>query len=178
MSSIDAKPFIDAVAPYLVTIGVTIVAALGSFLTQKLSKYLNAAQQQVLQKSLADAAGRGAALAYSALATTGSTIADVPIHNAAVSVGVNYVLNAMTDTIKASGVTPDHVASMVTAELGKLLAADAGVTVGAPQATTTVAATADQAGSGVTTTIAQTTTAPAAPAPAAPPPLPTPGVTP
>lgn len=129
-----AQPLIQVVAPYIVSAGVAVLAALASWLTGKLSKYLNAAQQQVIQKAMGDATARGAALAYSALVTTGTDISNIPVNNAAIATGANYVLNSMTDTIKAAGITPEHVATMVTAELGKLLAADPGVTVSTPPA--------------------------------------------
>jgi hypothetical protein len=128
---VTVQPLIQVLLPYVASIAVALLTAAGGWLTAKLSKYLNASQQAVIQQAIGAAATRGAGIAYQALATAGANIGNIPVHNAAVAGGVNYVLNSMADTIKAAGITPDHISNMVTAELGKLMAVDAGVTIGA-----------------------------------------------
>jgi hypothetical protein len=79
--------------------------------------------------------GAGAAYKYAASSATG--LSDVNVHNAALAAGLNYINARAPDLAKQCGLTPDHVAQQVSAELGKLLATDPTVTAGVPVATST-----------------------------------------
>jgi hypothetical protein len=78
---------------------------------------------------LTAATGRAGGIAYSAMVAEADHLGDEPIKNVAIAKGVNYLAAALPDTIKALGVTPDHLGAMVSAELGRLLAADPNVAI-------------------------------------------------
>jgi hypothetical protein len=78
---------------------------------------INAAQAAVIDAAVK----RGAGAAYHLLLANNATIADVPLRNAALATGVEYVLRMVPATLKAFGLTPDHVEAMVSAELARLV---------------------------------------------------------
>lgn len=78
-----------------------------------------------------DALTRGAAAGYADMVTRGARVTDPGALKAAMTVGVEYALNLVPDKMVAVGVTDTAAAHIVGAELGKLLAIDPTVTVGA-----------------------------------------------
>jgi len=113
---------------------------------------INAAQAAVIDAAVK----RGAGTAYHLLLANNATIADVPLRNAALATGVEYVLRMVPATLKAFGLTPDHVEAMVSAELARLVpgAGVAAVGVGVaspvtPPAPRPVDATPDQSGAAI-----------------------------
>jgi hypothetical protein len=97
--------------------------------------HLSLSQDQ--STALVDACGRGADLAYKFLIDNGATYNNVPIHNAAVATGVAYVVSHFPDTMKTLGLTPDHVESIVKAQLGARYVADQNLSIAAPKAPAT-----------------------------------------
>jgi hypothetical protein len=124
--------YVGAAALATVTASIPVVLQWGA-------KHVAFLRDRQLSDAIAAAATRGAGLAYTLLLAAGEAAARPQVQNAAVSAGLEYVLNSFPDAITAKGVTPDHIASMVAGELGKLLAADP--TVG-PNVTPAAAAAA------------------------------------
>ncbi len=114
--------------------------------------------------AITGAADQGANLAYGWLVTQAASVAQVPMKNVALAVGVNHVLASVPDALKAIGITPDHVSAMVEARLGGLLAADPTVSVAAAIATpdTSVSVVAPAASQAPTADAPVTIPAPAA----------------
>jgi hypothetical protein len=64
------------------------------------------------------------------MARAGGSIADASSLHAALADGVEHLLANFPATLRSAGVTPQSAAAMLAGELGRLLALDAGVSVG------------------------------------------------
>ena len=78
---------------------------------------------------ITDATTRAGGIAYSAMVAEADHLGDEPIKNVAIARGVNYLLATLPGTINALGLTDDHLKTMVTAQLGTLLAGDPNVAI-------------------------------------------------
>lgn len=93
---------------------------------------LKIANNADMSAKLVSAAEGAAGAAYSfALAHEGG-LSNVNVHSAALATGLSYLNASVKPELDALGVTPDRAAEIVSARLGKLLAADSTVTAGAP----------------------------------------------
>jgi hypothetical protein len=94
-------------------------------------KRLGLQQSALTQSIITGAIQRAGGVAYGALAAKSDQMADPTIKSAAIAQGVQYVLDGAPATATKLGLTPDRLAAMVSAELGRLLAVDPTVTAGA-----------------------------------------------
>ena len=110
------------------------VSAASAYVAPLAKRYLHITLDEKQSQAVQRVAQAGAGLAYKFLVTNGATFENVPMHNAAIAAGVNHVLASVPDYLKQLGITQDHVAQMVSARLGELLAQDPTVSVapGAP----------------------------------------------
>ena len=138
--TVDLSPLAAALLPL---VQAAVLAAVPLLLVW-LRQHMVLMQDATLSGSIADCVGRGAGLTYQMLATAGGSVGSVALTNSAVAHGVQYVMQSMPDALKRLGVTPDHVGAMVTAELGKLLAADPNVSIAPPVAPANALAAAGQ----------------------------------
>ena len=97
-----------------------------------LRQHLTLMQGATLVRTVTDFVSRSAGLTYQVLASACGSVGSVTLTNTAVAHGLQYVMQSMPDALKRLGVTPDHVGTMVTAELGKLLAVDPNVSIAPP----------------------------------------------
>lgn len=89
-------------------------------------------RQHQINTRVIEAVGRAAGEAYRQMVQTGGTATDPIATAAAVAEGRNYLLARIPDALKSAGITPESAAQMVSAELGKLLAIDPTIGLGAP----------------------------------------------
>ena len=108
-----------------------IQAAVGTALCWLAKRYLNVTVTQAQLAVVQNAAAAGAGAAYQRLASTGGSVTNPAQLRDALAVGVQHVLNSAEApaAITARGIPEQHVADMVSARLGNLLAADPSVTV-------------------------------------------------
>lgn len=123
--TIDLTPVVQALLALALPVLTAIAGTVAAFLVKRFRLQNNA----LMAGQIAEASKRAAGLAYHFLLANAGTISHVAIHNVAIAQGVNYVTAGFPEALAAVGVTPDHVANMVTGELGKLLALDPTVSV-------------------------------------------------
>ena len=122
---------INTILQILLSLAAAAVAAsaplITAFIFQRLGVQKNSAAAQVVDMAVQRAGG----LAYAFLSkeATGSPHS-IDMQNAAVAVGLTHVAAAIPAALTTLGITPEAVSRMVTGELGKLMAADPGVTIG------------------------------------------------
>jgi hypothetical protein len=128
--------FIEATA-YAVVIGA--LPMLATWLKQHLAFVRNAALRSAADDAVDRVealAEKGAAAGYAWAQAHKVSIDHPAIANAVLEQGVTFVAQFGADELKASGYTPEQVARLVNAGLGKLLAADPNVSIAGPTATT------------------------------------------
>jgi hypothetical protein len=118
-----------------------------------------------VNKRFTDALSRAAGQAYSDLVSSGAVITDRASLAAAVASGVSYMETRMPDLLAKEGVTRDDLRQIVTAEFGKLLAADPSASVTPPPVPAIVSIT-PPAGTTVKSVGATTVIEPGGPTPA------------
>lgn len=123
----------------LLSIAAIAVSTAVPVLIPPLLKRLKIASDTDLARRIETVADAAAGVAYQYALTRSSAVGDPAaglgnpqVHNAAISLGTNYVLGHVPDTVAQLGVGHTDVAEMVSARLGRLLAADATVSAGAP----------------------------------------------
>lgn len=126
-----ASPLEALLAP-LVPFAAAVIAAVLGVVARAVVRHLGLQANAVLAGLVDTAVKRAAGLAYSFMLAEASHIGDQSTHNIAIAKAVGYVTAALPDTLAKLGLTPDSVAAMVSAELGRLLAVDP--TVGIPAA--------------------------------------------
>lgn len=104
----------------LATAGLVLTTC-GTLLTAWLRTHLHAAKASALSTDLGNAVTAAGQLALDALASVAEHNRTIELHNSAVAMGVKYVLGAAPAAVKALGLTPDHLASMVSGEVAKAL---------------------------------------------------------
>ena len=117
----------DLVQPLMPLAGAVLTAVAG-VLAAKLIAWLNLTREQAMAQAIAAGAQRAAGLAYQALLTQGAGLSQVEIRSGAVAAGVAYLADGFPRFVAALGLTPERLAAMVEAELGRLLAVDPTVT--------------------------------------------------
>lgn len=114
---LDLKPVLPvllALASAAFTAAMPFVVPL---LRRALHVHINAAQASIVDLAVK----RGAGLALRFIEANDNALSAVPLHNAALANGAEYVLKMVPGTLAALGVTPDRVQQMVHAELGRLV---------------------------------------------------------
>jgi hypothetical protein len=124
---------------------------------QRLKIGANTDLQSRLDTVLEDAAGA----AYKYAQSREGGLSSVAIHDDAIGRGVQFVLEMAPTELKALGITPSTVTSMLTAKIGKLLATDPTVTASAPVPVPAAPAPAAPAAPASTTPASVPTPAPA-----------------
>lgn len=120
-SAVSAAPFIDALAPYIVAVGVTVVTAAIGWAAQQFSKMtgINIDAQHLANLKSAAASEAGALLAADAQNLAGKTF---NIGSPEVAAIVNRIGARFPDAVKALAPTPNALATIVAGEIGKLQA--------------------------------------------------------
>ena len=131
---------------YLEATAFVVVSAALPVAAAWVKQHLTFVRNQALRSATGDAVDRiealaekGAAIGYSWAQAHAVSIDHPAIQSAVLDQGVNFVAQFGAEELQASGYTPDQVAKLVNAGLGKLLAADpnvsiAGTTTAAPKA--------------------------------------------
>jgi hypothetical protein len=126
--------FVEATA-YAVVVGA--VPVLAAWLKQHLAFLRNAAAQSAAGDAIDRVEAlseKGAAAGYAWAQAHSVSIEHPAIANAVLEQGVTFVAQFGADALKESGYTPEQVAKLVSAGLGKLLAADPNVSIASPVA--------------------------------------------
>jgi hypothetical protein len=108
--------------PWLQALAAAMVPVVGTVFLSWLQKRH---QHSVLDSAFA----RAGAEAYRQIVASGRPITDPVVVANAVQAGSLYLLNRVPDTMRARAVTPEAAEQIVSAELGKLFAADPGIKV-------------------------------------------------
>lgn len=124
---------LSAVASTILTLSSAAVLAAIPVVVPALLKRLHIANTSDMAAQVEAACNAAAGMAYQYAAAHGEEgLKNVDVHNQALAVAVKYVVERLPDTLKALGLTPDHIAQMVSARLGSLLATDPTITAGVP----------------------------------------------
>lgn len=121
---------LTAIQPIVVEVLGIVITTLAGILTSFLCQRLGIARNQALVQQIADAAGRGAGLAYKNLVATRSTTLTVDVLNQSIAEGANYVVAAFPDYLKKLNLDPANAAGrkkieeLVAGQFGRLLAVD------------------------------------------------------
>ena len=89
-------------------------------------------RQHQINTRIIQSVGRAAGESYKQMIQPGGDGANKISLAAAISTGRDYLLARVPDALKSAGITPEAAAQLVSAELGKLLAIDPTVGIGAP----------------------------------------------
>jgi len=119
------------VAPLALLLLTAATSALGVATRALLARFhvANAADLMAQVDIIANAA---AGEAYRQAVLHGQDLTVSAGQNAAIAVGANYLLSRAPDALKQLGMTPDAIAGMVAARVGRLLAVDPTVSTSAP----------------------------------------------
>jgi hypothetical protein len=123
----EVTPATMNVAPlrdFVLALAAAIVSSAVPVLVPALLVRLRLSRNVALSGLITGAAQRAAGIAYHALVSAETNSDTVVFRNAAVAEGTRYVLATLPATVAALGLSPEHVAAMVTGELGRLLAVD------------------------------------------------------
>jgi hypothetical protein len=120
-ASIDLSPILA----FLLQIAGLVLTGIVGWLGTRLALYFHVSTQSQLFANVLGAVDRGIAFAQQNLAArianaTGDKIA---LGSAVQAQAVNYVVSKLPDTLSKLGITPAHVADLVTAKLGSVPAA-------------------------------------------------------
>jgi hypothetical protein len=125
----NLNQYLEATAFAVVSAGLPVAAAC-------VKQHLTFIQNQALRSTAGDAVDRiealaekGAAVGYAWAQAHAVSIDHPAIQSAVIEQGVNFVAQFGAEELQASGYTPDQVAKLVNAGLGKLLAADPNVSI-------------------------------------------------
>ena len=129
---IDLTPLVQVLA----ALALAALSAATPYLAPLLRQYLHVRLTATQAAAIQSAADVGAQAAYGYIATNAASYHDVTIRDTALAKGVQHVLASTPDALAALGITPDHVARMVEARFGGLLAADPNVSIAAPPTAT------------------------------------------
>lgn len=125
---IDWTPIVAVVAQVVLAGAVSAAVPIAALLYRKaMHRDLSQSQLEAIQR----AAQQGANLAYGVIVASGSKLSNVSMKNAALAQGVQHVLASVPEAIFSQGITQQHVAQMVQARFGGLLAIDPAVTIAA-----------------------------------------------
>jgi len=126
--TVDLSPIVAPVALLMLTAA---TSALGVATRALLVRFhvANAADLAAKVDTIANAA---AGEAYRQAVLHGHDLTLSGGQDAAIAIGANYLLSRAPDALKQLGMTPDAVAGMVAARVGRLLAADPTVSTSAP----------------------------------------------
>ncbi len=113
---LDLRPALPALFALAVAVLTAVVPFVVPLLRRVLGWHLTMAQGAIVEAAVK----RGAGVAAQFLAANTGVFDMIPVHNAAVASGAEYVLRRLPDTLKALELTPDHVQEMVGAELARL----------------------------------------------------------
>jgi hypothetical protein len=126
-----------SLAAAIVSLAVPVVVPI---LVPALLRRLKLANDAELCHRLEVAAEAAAGVAYQYAAakmqTNATGLASPDVHQSAINAGVAYVAQHMPTTLSSLNVSPEKMADMINARLGKLLAADPSVSAGQPAALT------------------------------------------
>lgn len=106
----------------LATAGLVLTAC-APLLTGWVRTHLRIAAGSALSTDLGNAVTAAAQLALDAISSVAEHNRTIELHNSAVAMGVKYVLGAAPAAVTALGLTPDHLAAMVSGEVSKALGA-------------------------------------------------------
>ena len=126
--TVDLTPALNV----LLTAALAVFTAAVPILMPFLLKRLHIANDSDLATRLEKAADAAAGLAYDYALHHEDGLASVPVHDAAMAVGIDHVRASVPEAIAALGITPEHLAAMVKGRLGALLANDPTVSAGKP----------------------------------------------
>ena len=121
------QDIINGALPYVQTVILAILPVIATWAAAEL-------RRRGVNDTVVQALGRAGGEAYKQLVTKSATITDVTSLENAIHTGTAYMQKMIPDTLHNAGITPDAIGSMVSAELGKLLAADPTVSVSKPAA--------------------------------------------
>ena len=121
---IDLTPIVGGAESLLMA---GILAAI-PFVVPLLNKYLHvhidAKLQASLQDTLQQAAESAGGLVYETIRSHAATIGEANSKNIGLDLAVKYMVAHVPDAMESAGWTPDMIRNKITAELGKLTAAD------------------------------------------------------
>lgn len=119
--------FIGLVTPWLAAFVLALVGIIAPLAYAKGLAYLRAKQ---VNTTIYEAIGRAGAVAYTAFLATGRPVTDRTALAVGAAAGGAYLKSRVPDALAASGVvTPQAMAELAGAEMGKLLALDPSVKV-------------------------------------------------
>jgi hypothetical protein len=126
--TVDLSPIVAPLALLLLTAA---TSALG-VATRALLARFHVADAADLAAQVDIIANAAAGEAYRQAVLRGQDLTLPAGQNAAIAIGASYLLSRAPDVLKQLGMTPDAVAGMVAARVGRLLAADPTVSTGVP----------------------------------------------
>jgi len=124
---IDLTPLVQALA----ALALAAITAATPYLAPLLWRYLHIRLTAIQAATIQSAAEAGAQAAYGYLAANTVSYRDPSVRNVAIGKGVQHVLASAPQALDALGVTPEHIARMVEARFGGLLAIAPTVSIGA-----------------------------------------------
>lgn len=122
---LNIAPLVD----FVLAAAAAIVSSAVPILVPALLSRLRLSRNVALSGLITGAAQRAAGIAYHSLVNAEAGSDTVVIRNAALAEGTRYVLATLPATVAALGLSPEHVAAMVTGELGRLLAVDSNTSI-------------------------------------------------
>lgn len=111
---VDFKPTIDLI---INTVAGVVVTAVVPWVAAKVLQKLHVDKQSALGQRLIAAAENGASLAIAKVENLADAHASIDVKNAMAAAGAVYVQQAVPDTLKALGITPEHLQNIVLAKI-------------------------------------------------------------
>lgn len=115
---VDFKPTVDMV---MNTISSLVLAAVVPWVAAKVLQKLHIDKQSALGLRLIQAAENGASFALAKATDLADAHSNIDVKNQLAAAGAAYVQRALPDTLKALGITPDHLQNIVLAKIQQQL---------------------------------------------------------